>query len=257
MRRILTFLLTITLLFCLVPTVSAHDVPELDRLGSIELIVSYDGKPVSGGTLTAIRVGDVGEDDGNYFFRSLMDGTILLPSEVQTSATAFEMADRVDNYVLETWEEEIPASGIVKFEKMKTGLYLILQNEPSPGYYALAPFLVSLPYMENGEYRYDVTAKIKSELDKEPEPTTQPPPTCPDDPTCPTTKPTTPKPTSPTPTTKPPGPTNPTKPSTPGKLPQTGQLTWPIPVMTSAGLALFIFGWILCFCSRRKERYEE
>jgi hypothetical protein len=76
--------------------------------------------------------------------------------------------------------------------------------------------------MENGEYQYHVTASIKSELEREPEPT-EPEPTDPPDP--------------------------------PG-LPQTGQLNWPIPLMVVAGLALFVVGWVLCF-GKKREQYEE
>ena len=35
------------------------------------------------------------------------------------------------------------------------------------------------------------------------------------------------------------------------KLPQTGQLTWPIPVMAVTGMTLFALGWWLCFGSRK------
>lgn len=45
-----------------------------------------------------------------------------------------------------------------------------------------------------------------------------------------------------------PGPTTPEKP----KLPQTGQLWWPVPVMGFAGTVLFLLGWI-----RRKESGDE
>lgn len=40
------------------------------------------------------------------------------------------------------------------------------------------------------------------------------------------------------------------------KLPQTGQLNWPIPAITIAGLVLFVTGWILCF-GRKRERNEK
>ena len=39
------------------------------------------------------------------------------------------------------------------------------------------------------------------------------------------------------------------------KLPQTGQLNWPVPMLALAGLCLFIVGWALRFRSR-KEDYE-
>lgn len=35
--------------------------------------------------------------------------------------------------------------------------------------------------------------------------------------------------------------------TTGSKLPQTGQLTWPIPIMTISGMVLFAVGWWLCF----------
>lgn len=235
MRKIITLLLTILILCNLVLSVSAHDVPSADRLCSIKLVVSYNGKAVSGGTLTATRVADIGENDGNYYFRSLMDGSILLSSEVQNSKTPLEMANNVGKYHLDTWEKTIPSDGIVKFENMKTGLYLIRQQKASPGYYAMAPFLVSLPYMEDGTYCYDVTARVKSE----PEPTSPPPTEGPPE----SAKPTTPKPNTPAKTEK------------PKRLPQTGQLTWPVPVMASSGMILLITGWWLCF-GRRKDANE-
>lgn len=40
------------------------------------------------------------------------------------------------------------------------------------------------------------------------------------------------------------------------KLPQTGQMNWPIPVMTVSGLALFLLGWFLCF-GRKRDSYEK
>jgi LPXTG-motif cell wall-anchored protein len=114
-------------------------------------------------------------------------------------------------------------NGKAVFNDLPTGLYLIIQEEAAEGFNPLGAFLVSVPYLENGEYRYHVTAAIKSELEREPEtePTT-PPPTVPDDP----------------------------------KLPQTGQLNWPIPLMAVAGLGLFIAGSMLCF-GKKRERYEK
>lgn len=62
-----------------------------------------------------------------------------------------------------------------------------------------------------------------------------PPPTEPDEPTKPGT------PTEPSKPTKPGTPTNPSTPDEP-KLPQTGQLWWPVPVLTAAGLLLIVAG---------------
>ena len=106
--------------------------------------------------------------------------------------------------------------GIAKFEDLTSGLYLIYQEKAADGYNKLAPFLVTVPY----QGVYDVTVDSKSELEREP---TEPGPTegDPDD-----------------------------------KLPQTGQLNWPVPVMAAAGIILFLLGVVLC---REPERdgYED
>ncbi len=56
------------LLYTLSVTAFAHDVADLTREGAISVTMKYQGKAVSGGTLTLYRVGDVHEEDGNYDF---------------------------------------------------------------------------------------------------------------------------------------------------------------------------------------------
>lgn len=97
--------------------------------------------------------------------------------------------------------------GIAKFDDLPAGLYLIRQEKPADGYECLGSFLVTIPY--NGVY--DVTTDSKSELKRDPKPNPlKPPPINPDD-----------------------------------KLPQTGQLTWPVPVMTVSGMLFFCLGLAL------------
>lgn len=88
--------------------------------------------------------------------------------------------------------------------------------------------------------------------------------TVPTDPTNPT------NPTNPTDPTVPTDPTNPTNPastkddedhpnesseqSDKTKLPQTGQLNWPILVLASAGIALFMIGWGLTFLGNKSDK---
>jgi hypothetical protein len=72
------------------------------------------------------------------------------------------------------------------------------------------PFLVTLPYNNNGEYLYHVTADAKTQLlDSSSVSDGQ------------------------------------SSPPTGDKLPQTGQLYWPIPLLVAAGLAFIVLGWVL------------
>ena len=77
MKRILTFLIALSVLLTISVAAYAHAIPEERNDCSIEVIVRYNGEDVSGGSLTAIRIGYVAEDDGNYFFRQVMTDEVV------------------------------------------------------------------------------------------------------------------------------------------------------------------------------------
>ena len=215
MKRIVTAMLALSVLLCLPLMAYAHDVPQERDDCSIEVTVRYNGDNVDGGTLTAIKVGYVDQDDGNYFFSQEFTG-LKLEDIASPGAAAVQEEfyfNNKDNYSFYT-QTQAATDGKAVFSDLSTGLYLIVQAKPADGFSSMYAFLAAVPYLENGEYRYHVTASVKSELEWEPEKAaTEPTPTEPEDP----------------------------------KLPQTGQLNWPIPIMVVAGLAFFVFGWILCF----------
>lgn len=208
----------------------AHDVPDETRTGSVSFAMTYDGAAVGGGSLTLYRVGDVAEDNGNYSF-ALSDayegcagvdlGALSDMESVDLPGVAQTLADyTTENDVQATTTVEIGTDGTVTADGLTLGLYLVMQHQPASGYEAIAPFLVSVPMLENGVYVYDVDATPKmSELTKVP-----PQPVTPQEPSSPTTPAVTTQSTT---------------------LPQTGQLNWPVPVLTVAGLLLLLAGWYL------------
>lgn len=218
MRKIGTLLIGL-LLVCMLPlTAFAHDVPQDRSDCSITVSVVYGSTQVTGGTLTAIRVGYVAEDDGNYYFCREYDNEPL--SDIGSASAPKELLDFYTAHKKEYSFQEKTANvtnGKAEILNLPTGLYLVVQNTPASGYSKLSPFLVSLPYMDDqGTYQYQINVAAKSELERVPE----------------TTLPT---PVNPSPW-----------------LPQTGQLNWPVPVMVCFGMALFVLGWILCFRGGRK-----
>ena len=222
MKRLFSLLLAIIVLFCQPLAVFAHDYVQLDKTDcSIEMLVRYEGENITGGTLTAVRVGYVQEDDGNYYFRQEITNELL--EDITSSSLPKELADFYSNnkndHDFYTQTQSV-TNGKATFRGLGVGLYLIIQNKAAEGYSKMNPFLVSVPYMEDGQYRYHVTAAVKSELEREPE--------------------TTP------PTTKP-----------PQKLPQTGQLNWPVPVLAAAGMAMLLLGTWLRSDRKKETEYEE
>jgi LPXTG-motif cell wall-anchored protein len=163
----------------------------------------------------------VDEDDGNYFFSRVGDDALVEDIASADAVAALEKyyADNKGTipFVTKTADAK---DGTCQFSGLSTGLYLVIQETPAPGFSALNAFLVSVPQLEDGVYVYEVTATIKSELEREPDPTDPPPTT--------------------------PGPT----------LPQTGQLNWPVPVMAVSGMVLFLLGWFL-YSKNGKKNYEK
>lgn len=222
-KQICSVLLILCLLCMASVTAYAHEVPDESRKGTITVKMEYDGKAVTGGTLTAYRVGEIQESDGNYSFGKT--DAMAAFTDSYEDITDPKLAESVKAFVE---ENKVPAYGTAKnqngkavFSDLELGLYLIVQTEASEGYEPLKPFLISVPMNEDGHYVYEVSAEGKFQLEQKPEPTT-PTPTTPSEPT----------------------------------LPQTGQLNWPIPVLAVLGLCLFSFGWILRF-GRKKNGYEK
>jgi len=216
-KRIVSLLLIVLVMSGVVLTAHAHDVPQERNDCSIEILVQYDGKDINGGTLTAIRVGYVAENNGDYFFRRVQDDIRLEDVQSVEAVSGLQKfyEDNKTTYLFEKQTVDVK-DGKASFTNLPTGLYLIIQEKAAKGYSKLSAFLVSVPYMKDGKYQYELSVAIKTELEREPDPT--PPPTRPTDP----------------------------------RLPQTGQLNWPIPMMVISGLFLFTTGWLLRFGNKRK-----
>ena len=68
-KRIVSLMLILALFAALALQVSAVEVPDFDRKGSIAVAMNHDGWPVPGGSLTLYRVADVVENDGHECVR--------------------------------------------------------------------------------------------------------------------------------------------------------------------------------------------
>lgn len=201
----------------------AHDIVDTSRKGSIKVTMHRGETPVAGGTLMLYRVGEIREDDGNESFcltGDFTDSGVTL-DHIESAGTAKELAAYAEEHNLSGIVEKIGSDGTVSFQNLELGLYLLVQNEAADGYHKADSFLVSVPMLEEGVYIYDVDASPKTELEKTPEPDS-------------------PKPSNP------PG----------SKLPQTGQLNWPVFVLAASGLVLFSIGWVMRF-GKRRNCYEK
>ena len=227
-KHVISGLLALLFLLALPLSAAAHPVPDESRNGhcSITVSMTYKEKAVRGGKLALYKVGDVAENDGNYSFVPVeaIRGDIPEFGDIESPELAGKLAKLEKQLTPVTADPvTVDKDGKATFSDLTFGLYLVVQKTAASGYGKTKPFLVSLPYLYEGEYQYDVASEPKTDLERE----------------VPT------KPTSP--------PTKPTPSSGGGKLPQTGQLWWPVPVLTCGGLGCIVVGLL----RRRRDGDED
>ena len=217
-NKMLSFLLMLVLLSALVVQASAtHPVPNLSQNGSLTFTMDLKGEPLADGNLNLYKVGEISEENGNFFFHLLDDRTITQESEID-HILAEEMLTLANE--LSCTKLTAPINeGKAVFAELPVGLYVVWQNtdDTTTGLQTIRPFLISVPSFQNGAYEMDVQAKPKN-----------------------------------APEIIPPETIEPTQPPSGENLPQTGQLIWPIPLLAITGVTVFILGWWLYF-GRREE----
>ena len=204
-RKIISFMMVCLLLLSAALPVAALEEPDLTRTGSIRVEMTYQEKPVAGGSLTAYRVAGIHEENGaDYSFRLTeeYDTCQVELSNLADAAIAPALQDFIEENNIEGIKMTIDQEGKVLFADLQLGLYLLIQEDPAKGYYPVNPFLVSVPTYQDGTYLYEVDGSPKLALEIDPTPPPPPPP--PD-------------------------------------LPQTGLQQWPVPLLAIGGTALIVW----------------
>lgn len=197
---------------------------DLTKKGNISVNMKDGDAVVAGGSLIIYDIAGIGENNGTceFVYREPMKACEESLEDIQSEELAAKLMTYVENNDITGHTQTIDANGSVVFSDLEAGLYLIVQKEAANGYYAINPFLVSLPVKSDGQWSYEVDASPKIELKRktsdEPKKTTN----------------------------------SSGKTSSRSSLPKTGLVNWPIPVMAISGLLLFTIGWWMCFTARKK-----
>lgn len=198
------------------------EVPDLSQNGTITFTMDWNAVPLDNGSLSIYKIGDIVENNGNYQFELIdkLKSNGLSLDNLEDRELAKELAKLAKKEKL-TEITALIKDGKAQFADVAPGLYIVMQEEEdvTEGFAAINPFLISMPKYENGHYEINVIANPKVSLESVP------------------TKSETAK-------------------STDSILPQTGQLNWPIPLLTVSGLLVFALGWCFRF-GRKKENYEK
>jgi hypothetical protein len=256
------------------------------QTGSITVTMRTDASdpasaPVPGGTLTAylvaVPLGEANADSGLEYefsgdFAALANSGsgITLPTaqKAESLNDAANLAAQLGAYALAQGIEgttvTVGEDGVASFDELPYGLYLLMQNTAPSGYQTLKPFLVEVPTMQTNGLLADLQAYPKLAVLTETN----------GDPDVPWWLPllglvelpfiigSTPVDTGtvvqepaavevPAPSGE--GEGTSVEEAANAQLPQTGQLNWPVPVLTLAGLTLVLLGFAL----RRSGKEEE
>ncbi len=225
---------------------AAADSPSLDlsKTGSVTVeLKNTSGGNVTDGTLTIYEVAELGYGgdgggDMTYYFTDAFEGCgVGLENVTQDSTELASIAGTLASYVTSKGITGTPmtnTTGTVTFDGLELGLYLVVQTTASSGYETISPFVVTVPYAdaENDMWVYEVDASPKmGTLTAVPE---------------------TPQEETPEETPEEEDPGEKVVETVTETLVQTGQLNWPIPVLTVAGLVMILFGAILMKTDNRR-----
>jgi len=153
-----------------------------------------------------------------------------------------KMRDLAEKKQLTGIEKTSDKDGNVYYPDLPQGVYLVVQTDEVTHFSTFEPFLVYLPCIEENHWKYDVVAepKIVYQVRSGSRDPSEPDPTLPESPSEPQNPPR----------------EEPPKEDTPPKLPQTGQLNWPIPVLLVAGAFLVSAGVIVRLAGRKEDEKE-
>ena len=225
-KRIISIFVAVCMVFAMTAVVFAKETaassmsPDYNQRGSIvvEILSTDTKKAIPGGKMTLYKVAAAVPADGDNIFHLTEDfagSGVNLDRISESDAGAKELASVLETYVNHQKRAgeavTVDDNGRAEWKDLELGLYLIVNTAAAEGYAPINSFLITVPRYLNESYVYDVTANPKAETANE-------------------------------------AAANPPKQNTTttisgGKLPQTGQLWWPVPILAIAGMLFLMFGW--------------
>lgn len=228
-KLISVFLLICGLLAMNLTVFAASELPQTGRKGSINVTIrdTETKDIVKGGSLKLCQIASVSVNDWNfsYEYTEAFSGCGQSLADIESEDLADSFAQYAAENKISGEVKAADSNGNTVFSNLPLGLYLVMQDEPADGYESIRPFLISVPMKDGDSLIYDVDASPKGvTADKKTE-----------------------TPGGNTPGNEPGGNTPGKRPGgktvTGSKLPQTGQLWWPVLILAVFGVTFFRIGW--------------
>jgi len=133
----------------------------LDTKGSISIALeTVDGNPMEGAQIRLYKVALL--DNNSFVYTSEFTGCDASLDDVKEKETA----DLIYEYAITnmlTYDSSVStSSGFVSFTDLDLGVYLVCQSNSVSGFEEIAPFMVTVPNYIDGHTVYDVDASPKT-----------------------------------------------------------------------------------------------
>lgn len=141
---------------------------DFEDKGTIELLLkeSTDGTMVSGAEISIVKIAKAIDKNNNLAFEYVdeISDCSLLVDEIKDVSS--ELLECVDKSNLKYDKKITDKNGMVKFNNLELGLYLIKQTNKLEGYSSFLPFLIMIPEFIDDEWNYDIEATPKTDIIK-------------------------------------------------------------------------------------------
>lgn len=176
MKRIKNSLLAFIIFFLGIITVVNAEELETDlgtqtvdfsKRGSIKITLTeeQDDEAISGAEITIYKIASAGEENHNLKFTYTEEFAHCEASLDDLKNT--ELTKEISKCTKEVTSELVLTTnenGIVKFNDLDLGLYLITQSNHVEGYSNIDSFLVMIPKVENNKWIYNIKSEPKTDI---------------------------------------------------------------------------------------------
>ena len=121
---------------------------------------------VSGAEISIVKIAKAIDKNNNLAFEYVdeINDCSLLVDEIKDVSS--ELLECVDKSNLKYDKKITDKNGMVKFNNLELGLYLIKQTNKLEGYSSFLPFLIMIPEFIDDEWNYDIEATPKTDIIK-------------------------------------------------------------------------------------------
>lgn len=162
------YLLTFIMLFTGILPVYADDnsnIVDFSKKGSISITLTeeIENTNISGAEITIYKVADAISENNNLKF-SYDNKLNSCKDDLDNANITSNVLNCVKNSNVANYSNITNEYGIVKFNNLDLGLYLITQSNQIEGYSKITPFLVMIPEILDNNWNYTINASPKVDI---------------------------------------------------------------------------------------------